>query len=73
MTLDSLIEVSAPTGNYTVHHPLLVFTPEGVSRWLGAGAIALTGYCASYDLNTLTQIPPADCLRAVAIGRLKAS
>lgn len=66
--LQTSIVLSRDSEVYSVDAPLQVFTPDGAGAWFDAANADIEGFCAPYDLGTLTKEPPADCLRAVVYG-----
>ncbi|MCC6548390.1 class I SAM-dependent methyltransferase [Candidatus Sumerlaeota bacterium] len=66
--IHTTITVSDRGDVYRLQAPLHVFTAMGARAWLAQASLCVTGFCASYDLKTHTQSPPADCLRGVVLG-----
>lgn len=63
--IQTSIEFIAEGNEYRVDAPLMVFHPEGMQKWLSLAGFGEPNYFAPYDLETSSNQPPDDCLRAV--------
>lgn len=68
--LDTRIDVQLAGEKSHIHAPIHVFIPHQLSQWLTDHGCKLIGYCAPYDMATLTDVPPEESLRGVVVFQM---
>ncbi|MCC5876361.1 MAG: class I SAM-dependent methyltransferase [Candidatus Sumerlaeia bacterium] len=68
--LDTRIEVQLGLERAVIHAPIHVVIPGNLTSWLKSIGCVVTGYCAPYDIESMTGMPPGDVLRGVVVFQL---